>query len=163
MKTGMTANDNGYDYKELDREKIWVICEDCEILRSFDGKAVKAEFTATPAPSPLRLIAQKLIGCPKSKEDFGPRCRMSYYWTFEERTEKAAQEEASGVRVLDLRSWEVVVAGCGSCKHVTELPRWKLVKMVGGNTTLQELQPRLKCRKCGEKGGSYITIAKLPR
>lgn len=51
MKTGMTANDNGYEYKELDREKIWVICEDCELLRSFDGKAVKAEFTAAPAPS----------------------------------------------------------------------------------------------------------------
>jgi len=164
MTNAPTANDNGYRYAELERKKIWVICEDCELLRSFDGNAIKTEFAATPAPSPLRMIAQKLIGCPKSKEDFGPRCRMSYYWTSEERSAKAAQkEESAGVRVFDLRSWEVVVAGCGSCKHVTELPRWKLLKMVGGNMPLKELQPRLKCRKCGEKGGSYITIAKLPR
>lgn len=83
MKPGMTANDNGYEYTELERERIWVICEDCELLRSFDGNAVKAEFIAAPAPSPLRMIAQRLIGCPKSKEDFGPRCRLSYYWTFD--------------------------------------------------------------------------------
>lgn len=163
MTNAPTANDNGYRYAELEREKIWVICETCQLLRMFEGEVVRSEFLNTTGISPLAMISQNLVKCPKPMSGYYGRCRLVYYQTFDERiTEKAAQAEA-GVRIVDLRTWEVVVAGCGTCKHVTQLPRWRLLKMVDGQTTLEKLRPRLKCQKCGEKGGSYITIAKLPR
>ena len=55
-----------------------------------------------------------------------------------------------------------VVRLCGDARAAL-VPQGGNSGMVGGATPLKELQPRLKCRKCGEKGGSYITIAKLPR
>jgi hypothetical protein len=163
MKTGMKANDNGYDYRELDRKRIWVICEDCQLLRMFEGERVREEFANTTDISPLAMISRNLVKCPKPMSGYYDRCRMTYYRTFDERVSEKAAEAGAGVRIADLRSWEVVVAGCGSCKHVTQLPRWRLLKMVDGQTTLDNLRPRLKCQKCGERGGSYITIAKLPR
>lgn len=75
MTNAPTANDNGYRYAELEREKIWVICETCQLLRMFDGEMVRSEFLNTTGISPLAMISQNIVKCSKPMSGYYERCR----------------------------------------------------------------------------------------
>ncbi|MGV1951653.1 hypothetical protein ACQZ44_12555 [Agrobacterium vitis] len=155
--------DNMWWLSELAVDRVGVICEECEILRLFDGKALLAEYGDRPMPSFLRTIAEEKIHCQKPWEGFSGRCRLTYYRTASQRPDDNKSDHRQALTRRDIRSWEMVVAGCRKCKNVAELPRYKLERMCDPETPLIALIPRLKCSRCDSRGESFISIVKLPR
>lgn len=155
--------DNMWWLSERADDTVGVICEECEILKLFDGKALLAEYGDRPVPVFLRTIAQEKIHCQKPWEGFSRRCRLTYYRTTAQRPTDEKTDSRKALTRLDIRSWEMVVAGCPKCKNVAELPCFKLEKMCQPETPLVSLIPRLKCSRCGTRGKSFISVMKLPR
>lgn len=53
------------------------------------------------------------------------------------------------VHLEDLRAWHVVVAICGECRHQAPLHHRQLVGRRAPLTRLRDLEPRLRCQRCG--------------
>lgn len=148
---------------ERSSDVVGVICETCEILKLLDGQALFAEYGDQSMPSLLRLIAAEKIHCPKPWDGFSGRCSLTYYRTRNQSLSDAKTQNKIVLTRSDIRSWEMVVAGCRECKNIAELPRYKLEKICDPGTPISSLVPRLKCRKCGSRGKSFISIIKMPR
>lgn len=57
-----------------------------------------------------------------------------------------------------------LAAKCEACRHVQRLDVWELAQRIGWDTTLAELERRLKCSRCGARPASLaVTKARAWR
>ncbi|MEQ1407795.1 hypothetical protein ABK249_23010 [Neorhizobium sp. Rsf11] len=151
---------------EYKGRRVTVICEECEILRSFDGTALFEEHGDVSMPGLLGDLA-KAVGCDRSKSGFYNRCTLHYYFTHDEwadRTGLVSREEfeiAVGKRLADLQEWEVLTARC-RCGRYGTLNRKALERRCGREARLKDLAGRLRCKEC-KRCDSVIEISSLPR
>lgn len=54
-------------------------------------------------------------------------------------------------RLDDLRAWHVVVATCGQCRHEAPIRHPLLTGGRPRYTRLRDLEPKLRCRRCGNR------------
>ena len=106
--------------------------------RMCDGAGSPALWTARPPPAKLPGMEQKKNEMP------GPRYAL---------------------RLGDLRQWHVIEVRCFKCgKEGTVYPA---VLLKGGrwteHTRLVELEPRFRCRACGNRFGNSWNIMRLSR
>jgi hypothetical protein len=146
--------------------KVSVICEECEILKRFDGKKLFELHGDANMPGLLETLSRSL-GCERPKSGFYDRCKLVYYFTHDEwikRTGLVSREEheiALGKRLADLHEWEVINAHC-RCGHIGRLNRKSLERKYGFQARIKELAPKLLCQDC-KKYDSVIQISSLPR
>ena len=67
------------------------------------------------------------------------------------------------VRLRDLQSWHVLKAVCPECRRATMLTPETLRGRWPAYTRLVDLEPKLRCRKCGNRDGNRFQVMKLPR
>ncbi|MFF0919074.1 hypothetical protein ACFYE8_05155 [Rhizobium leguminosarum] len=142
-------------------KKVGVICEDCELLRFYDGSELFEKYDNINMPSLLPKLAKER-GCERTENSFYERCRMTYHhkpdvWArkmgYVPRDEIQAEDRTFG----DLPEWEGLVAFCrnADCKRKESLDRWALQKRLGKDTKISAIGPRLKC-KCGHRGANIV-------
>ncbi|MGH6917599.1 MAG: hypothetical protein ACREJ0_07830 [Geminicoccaceae bacterium] len=61
-------------------------------------------------------------------------------------------------RLDDLRAWHVVVAICGQCRHEAPVRQPQLTGGRPGYTRLRDLEPRLRCRRCGNTRHNRFSV-----
>ncbi|MFK0385011.1 hypothetical protein [Agrobacterium sp. NPDC090273] len=144
-------------------EPVGVLCEECELLRFISTAELMIEYGDHSMPALLSKISKDVLKCPKPTEGFSGRCTLTYYARADSLIAKLKQEKEPVVKVVDVRSWEVVVAKCNYCGHVSNVPHWQLRRVAKVDMTIDDLAKRLKCRRCNVKGDVKITIAKMPR
>jgi hypothetical protein len=66
-------------------------------------------------------------------------------------------------RLEDLRAWHVVVATCGQCRHEAQLRHPLLTGGRAGHTRLRDLEPRLRCRRCGNTRRNRFAVGMARR
>jgi hypothetical protein len=66
-------------------------------------------------------------------------------------------------RVEDLRAWHVVEAACGGCRHRAVIEHASVSRGRPGSTRLADLERKLRCRRCGRRGGHTLTVSLRPR
>ncbi len=60
-----------------------------------------------------------------------------------------------------IRDWYIIRIRC-TCGHERE-PRGEFIRrVIGAQTTIQQLRLRLRCHKCGQRG-AMIEVLQLPR
>lgn len=71
------------------------------------------------------------------------------------------------LRLGELRQWHVIVARCFNCGREGTIYPAALLKKKNGrwteHTRLVEIEPRLRCRSCGNRFGNSWTIMQLTR
>ena len=65
-------------------------------------------------------------------------------------------------RLEDLRNWHVVTAVCVRCRHRSVIEHRALKRGRPGYTRLTDLEHRLRCQRCGARGGHDLTVAARP-
>lgn len=99
-------------------KKVGVICEDCELLRFYDGSELFEKYDNINMPSLLPKLAKER-GCERTENSFYERCRMTYHhkpdvWArkmgYVPRDEIQAEDRTFG----DLPEWEGLVAFAGT-------------------------------------------------
>lgn len=146
------------DYRD---EPIFVMCKDCEILRKMDFDDLMNRHGDLPIPTIVDWIAREIIGCKGERSGLYNRCRLHKY--YDPSAPSAVKNSKVSVKIEDLCSWEVVVAKCRYCGHVSNIERWRIGKIVKTGMTLDDMKMQLRCKKCNRKGDVECTIAKLPR
>lgn len=142
-------------------EPIFVMCTACEILRKIEYNELMERYGNTSMTVLIDAIAKEWIGCSKEFNGIHNRCRLHYY---NQTGGVVARQNAQYVRTLDdLASWEVVIAKCQFCSHVSNIESWRIRKIASPGMTITDLKRRLRCRNCKRKGEVNCTIAKLPR
>ena len=66
-------------------------------------------------------------------------------------------------RLDDLRAWHVVEAACDSCRHRATLDHASLTRGRPSSMRLTDLETRLRCQRCGRRGGHTLTVSLRPR
>jgi hypothetical protein len=66
-------------------------------------------------------------------------------------------------RLGDLRAWHVVETACCSCRHRAVIDHTSLTHGRPSSMRLADLETRLRCRRCGRRGGHTLTISLRPR
>jgi len=110
---------------------------------------------ATPATSRRHMAA--LL---RFVHHLRPRAHPSYT-CFVERNQNIGPLYA--IRLGDLREWHVVVATCSRCRHVGSVSLARLQRGRRGALRLVDLQPRLCCRRCGNRVMNTLTVTRRPR
>jgi hypothetical protein len=147
-------------------KRVTVICEECEILRHFEGDKLVAEYGDEAMPHLLADLA-KGLGCDRPKVGYHNLCRLSYHRPFNTMVEelgyisKDQHEVSLGKRLSDLLAWEVLHAVC-SCGRRAKLNRKALERQVGKNARIKDLAPKLHCKEC-KRYATLIEISTLPR
>ncbi|MGO7673870.1 hypothetical protein ACC817_28620 [Rhizobium ruizarguesonis] len=156
------AADAGRSLESYAGKRVGVICEECEILKFFNGDELIARFGNTPMPSLLAMLAKENLGCQRTENKYYERCKLTYHHSPEEWARRRGyvnpEETRKGDRALgDLAEWEGLVAFCRSadCKRKQSLDRWALQKRLGKDTKISAIGPRLKC-KCGHRGANIV-------
>lgn len=67
------------------------------------------------------------------------------------------------VRLGDLGRWHRLQAVCLSCRHSVLLEPEKLKRRFPSHTRVVELEAKLRCRKCGNRGGNSLKVGRLGR
>jgi rubredoxin len=62
-------------------------------------------------------------------------------------------------RLEDLRAWHVVLATCGQCRHEAPVHQPLLRRGRPGHTRLRDLEPKLRCRRCGNARQNRLSVA----
>lgn len=57
----------------------------------------------------------------------------------------------------ELRPRNVVRFSCANCRHYLEKTAPFMAARFGEWVTLEEIEPRLVCRKCGNRAGNFIS------
>ncbi|MGO6667966.1 hypothetical protein ACCS43_21785 [Rhizobium ruizarguesonis] len=156
------SSDASTELKSYAGKRVGVICEECEILKFFDGDELIARFGNFPMPSLLAMLARENLECHRTENRYYDRCRLTYHHSPEEWARRhgyVKPEHAPKVdHVLgDLAEWEGLVAFCknADCKRKRPLDRWALQKRHGKDTKISAIGPRLKC-KCGHRGANIV-------
>ena len=152
-----------YTLSDYGGEPVCVLCEDCELLKSISSAELLIEFGDLQMPTMLEKISQEVLKCPKPMEGFSGRCRLRYHTKSGSIMEALKQAPSPPVKVKEIRNWEIVVAKCNYCGHVSNIPHWQLNRAAKADTTVDDIAKRLKCKRCSVKGDVKITIAKMPR
>lgn len=146
------------DYKD---EPIFVMCENCEILKKMDFDELMSKHGDLPMPTIVDWIAAEVIGCKGERSGLYNRCRLHKYYN--PAAPSAIKGQKVSVKLEDLSSWEIVVAKCRYCSRISNIERWQVGKLTKPGTTLDDLKKQLRCKRCNRKGDVECTIAKLPR
>lgn len=155
--------EGAYLLSDYGGEPVGVICEECELLKFISSGELMIEFGDLSMPTMLRHISQEVIKCARPMEGFSGRCMLHYHARSGSQIEAMKQAKPPAVRVKEIRNWEIVVAKCNYCGHVSNIPHWQLNRSAKTDTTVDEIAKRLKCKRCSVKGDVKITIAKMPR
>jgi hypothetical protein len=62
-----------------------------------------------------------------------------------------------------LAEWFVLGGRCVQCEREAWIDRWELQRRYGKKQYIVQLQPFLRCRKCGSKGHNRFILGKLAR
>ncbi|MBY3067478.1 hypothetical protein HFO74_29345 [Rhizobium laguerreae] len=156
------SSDAGTGLKSYAGKRVGVICEECEILKFFDGDELIARFGNVPMPSLLAVLAKENLECHRTENRYYDRCRLTYHHSPEEWARRHGyvkpEDAQKRDRALgDLAEWEGLVAFCknADCKRKRPLDRWALQKRLGKDTKISAIGPRLKC-KCGHRGANIV-------
>lgn len=144
-------------------EPVGVLCEECELLKFVSSAELMIEFGDLSMPTMLRHISQDVVKCPKPMDGFSGRCMLRYHTRSGSQIEALKQAKPPVVRVKEIRNWEILVAKCKSCGHVSNIPHWQLNLVAKADTTVDEIAQRMRCKRCRVKGKVETTIAKMPR
>jgi hypothetical protein len=109
------SSNAGTGLKSYTGKRVGVICEDCAILKFFDGDDLIAKHGNAPMPSLLPTLAQEDLGCQRTENKYYERCKLTYHHSPEEwerrRGYVKAEEARKGGRAIgDLAEWEGLVA-----------------------------------------------------
>ena len=65
-----------------------------------------------------------------------------------------------GYSLADIKLWDIVWGNCSLCGNAAKvnIEDVSARRKRPWTTTLLELQPLLKCTRCGRKGGGYFTV-----
>jgi hypothetical protein len=66
-------------------------------------------------------------------------------------------------RLEDLRVWHLVETTCPSCRHQAVINHASLTHGRPNHARLVDLEPKLRCRRCGRRGGHTLTVRLRPR
>lgn len=66
-------------------------------------------------------------------------------------------------RLEDLRAWHVVEAAWDSCRHRAVIEHASLTHGRTGSMRLADLETKLRCQRCGRRGGHTLTVSLRPR
>ena len=66
-------------------------------------------------------------------------------------------------RLEDLRAWHIVTAWCVGCGRTVVLAHETLWRGRPRHTRLVELERRLRCTRCGERGTHRLAVTLAPR
>ena len=66
-------------------------------------------------------------------------------------------------RLEDLRVWHEVEAACRSCRHRAVIDHASLTYGRPNHARLVDLEMKLRCRRCGRRGGHTLTVSLRPR
>ena len=147
-------------------KRVTVICEECEVLKHFDGDKLFIKHGDHSMPGLLADLA-KAVGCERPKSGYYNLCRLTYHRRFDEWAKQLGyisreqHEIALGKRLADLKEWEVLHAVC-QCGRRAKLNRRALERKLGLNARIKELATKLQCKDCNEHA-SVIEISSLPR
>ncbi|MDH6294700.1 hypothetical protein SAMN03159422_00244 [Agrobacterium fabrum] len=144
-------------------EPVGVLCEECELLKFISSGELMIEYGDHSMPSLISKIAEDIIKCPKPKEGFSGRCMLRYHTRTGSLIDTLKQAKPPAVKVKEIRNWEIVVAKCNYCGHVSNIQHWQLNRVAKAETTVDDIAKRLKCKRCSVKGDVKITVAKMPR
>ncbi|MBY4613640.1 hypothetical protein [Rhizobium redzepovicii] len=155
-------SDAGTGLKSHAGKRVGVICEDCEILKFFEGDALIAKHGNVPLPTLLETIAKEDLGCQRIENKYYERCKLTYHHSPEEWARRRGYVKPEDARkddraIGELAEWEGMVAFCGDpkCKRKQPLDRWALQKRLGKHAKISTIGPRLKC-KCGHRGARIV-------
>lgn len=142
-----------------------VLCEECQRFRIFDHAGLIERFGMRDPSSLTFAVASALYGCPRAAPDthFSERCGMRPYSTRYQDLERAQNQKPYQPTPRDVRSWELIVAVCLECRHVSEVKRWNVSKEIGPDTPIVSICKRLKCSGCQTRGKVQLSIVKLER
>ncbi|EJB02862.1 hypothetical protein Rleg9DRAFT_1676 [Rhizobium leguminosarum bv. trifolii WSM597] len=155
-------SDAGAGLKSYAGKRVGVICEECEILKFFEGDALIAKHGNVPMPTLLETLAKENLGCQRTENKYYERCKLTYHHSPEEWARRRGYVKPEDARkddraIGELAEWEGMVAFCGDpkCKRKQPLDRWALQKRLGKHTKISTIGPRLKC-KCGHRGARIV-------
>ncbi len=66
-------------------------------------------------------------------------------------------------RLEDLRAWHLIEATCPVCRHRAIIDHKRLSYGRPNYTRLIDLEEKLRCRRCGHRGGHTLTVTLRPR
>jgi len=66
-------------------------------------------------------------------------------------------------RLDDLRTWHVVEAACAGCRHRAVIDHASLTRGRPGAMRLADLEMKLRCCRCGRRGGHSLAVSLRPR
>lgn len=148
------------EYLEWHRgKKIGVICEQCELLKFFEGEELFAKHGNYHVPS-LRSVLAAELGCKRTENSFYDRCQLTFYYTHDEWAElngyKRPDPPKGTMRAIgELEEWEGLIAICPGCRTQRTLDHRALRKRLGKSTVIASIEPRLKCQ-CGRRGARIV-------
>lgn len=67
------------------------------------------------------------------------------------------------IRLRDLREWHRVTARCLQCSHAVEFGGDFLAWERPPTTFLTELEPKLRCTRCGNRQGNTLAVRMVSR
>lgn len=143
-----------------------VICEECKVFHFLDRQELMARYGAEiDARDAITHAARDIVGCDRTAPDTPVfrRCRMTGHHTREQKDTLAKISPPLQPTPRDIRDWEMIVAVCLACRHVSEVRRWVASKAIGPDTPLVLLCKRLRCKGCGALGQVQVSIVRLAR
>lgn len=143
-----------------------VICEECRIFHFLDREQILAHYgNEVDAYDVIKNTARDLVKCSRTAETtpIFQKCRLTGYHTREQ--QDALKKVSPGLQPTprDIRQWEMIVAVCIACRHVSEINRATISRIIGPDTPLVSICKRLRCKGCGAKGQVQISIVQLAR
>lgn len=63
----------------------------------------------------------------------------------------------------DLKEWHVLIAVCGNCTWQTTMDIGALARKHGQHMALETVRAKLHCRRCYNRSGNSLKVAKIPR
>jgi hypothetical protein len=67
------------------------------------------------------------------------------------------------IRLRDLRQWHRITARCFQCSHTYEFTADFLAWERSPHSFLTELEPKLRCTRCGNRKGNTLEVRAMPR
>lgn len=67
------------------------------------------------------------------------------------------------IRLHQLRRWHILTAKCCSCSHTRHMRLWEIKGSLPESTFLTEVEERLRCQRCGNKGGNRLLVMIVDR
>lgn len=89
------------------------------------------------------------------------RVRREILWRTKRKSTTSAMTKLPpryAFRLEDLRVWHEVEATCLNCRHRAVIDHARLTQGQPNYARLVDLEMKLRCRRCGRRGGHTITV-----